>query len=208
METFLECFHAEAAERLERLSSGLIALEQSPDDATLIGDLFREAHSLKGAAGVTGLADVAEICHKMEDLLSELRSGNEQASPLLIDALLGATDAVRKLVGAEVGQQGCDVVPAAIIEKFDKVEDSEPDSATEAESELGEPSGSVGRPATAEESGEDSAEENFEIDLVSPARDDASTKDVQECARHAPRDEARSQKTQPEVCTSPTTSEC
>jgi len=190
METFLECFHAEAAERLERLSSGLIALEQSPDDATLIGDLFREAHSLKGAAGVTGLADVAEICHKMEDLLSELRSGNEQASPLLIDALLGATDAVRKLVGAEVGQQGCDVVPAAIIEKFDKVEDSEPDS------------------ATAEESGEDSAEENFEIDLVSPARDDASTKDVQECARHAPRDEARSQKTQPEVCTSPTTSEC
>ncbi len=125
METFLECFHAEAVERLERLSSGLIALERSADDATLIDDLFREAHSLKGAASVTGLTDVAEICHKMEDLLSELRNGNERASPPLIDALLGATDAVQKMVAAKSEKRDCDVVPGAIVEKLDSVNASE-----------------------------------------------------------------------------------
>jgi len=124
METFLECFHAEAVERLERLSSGLISLERSADDATLINDLFREAHSLKGAAGVTGLADVAEICHKMEDLLSELRKGSEEPSPALIDALLDATDAVQKMVAATAEQRDHDVVPGVIIEKLDSVEHS------------------------------------------------------------------------------------
>ena len=61
----LEYFQMEAAERLERMGSGLLALEQAPSDRTLIVDLFREAHSLKGAAGVSGLTDVSEVCHKM-----------------------------------------------------------------------------------------------------------------------------------------------
>ena len=118
METCPDYFRMEAAERLERLISGLMALERSPGDGGLISDLFREAHSLKGAAGVTGLTDISEICHKMEDLLSDLRDDRLQADTVMIDALLGATDAVRELVAAKAEQRDCDVVPADVLQRL------------------------------------------------------------------------------------------
>ncbi len=124
MATAFDYFQMEAVERLERMSSGLMALERSPDDESLIGDLFREAHSLKGAAGVSGLTDVSEVCHKMEDLLSGVRDGTEQVSALLVDALLSATDAVQKMVAARVEERDCDVVPADIIERLGHLESS------------------------------------------------------------------------------------
>ncbi len=124
MATPLDYFHMEAVERLERLSSGLMDLERSPSDESLIGDLFREAHSLKGAAGVSGLTDVSEVCHKMEDLLSGVRDGSEQVNALMIDALLAATDAVQKMVAASVEERDCDVVPADIIERLGNLESS------------------------------------------------------------------------------------
>ncbi len=124
MATPFDYFQMEAVERLERLSSGLMALERSPSDESLIGDLFREAHSLKGAAGVSGLTDVSEVCHKMEDLLSGVRDGTEQVSALMIDALLAATDAVQKMVAAKVAERDCDIVPADIIERLGNVESS------------------------------------------------------------------------------------
>lgn len=88
MPTPLDYFQMEAVERLERLSSGLITLERSPGDESLIGDLFREAHSLKGAAGMAGLTDVSEVCHKMEDLLGGVRDGTEQVSALMVDVMV------------------------------------------------------------------------------------------------------------------------
>ena len=122
MGTPFDYFQMEAAERLERLSSGLMALERSPDDESLIGDLFREAHSLKGAAGVSGLTDVSEVCHKMEDLLSGVRDGSQPVNALMIDALLAATDAVQKMVAARAEERDCDILPADVIERLDHLE--------------------------------------------------------------------------------------
>jgi len=118
MSTSLEYFQMEAAERLDRLDTGLMTLERCRDDQTLISDLFREAHSLKGAASVSGLLDISEICHKMEDLLSTVRDGSRQVSELMVDALLSATGSVRKLVAAQTQQQNCDVDPATVIDRL------------------------------------------------------------------------------------------
>ncbi|NOX54189.1 MAG: hybrid sensor histidine kinase/response regulator [Planctomycetes bacterium] len=98
MNDFLDIFRIEAEERLERLTSGLLALEQSPDNEDLVTDLFREAHSLKGAAAVTGLEDVAAVCHRMEDVLNRMRDGQMRTEADVVDTLLAATDAVRTLV--------------------------------------------------------------------------------------------------------------
>ena len=129
----LDYFQMEAAERLERLGTGLMALERSPDDCTLVADLFREAHSLKGAAGVSGLTDVSSICHKMEDFLGGVRDGSRAVSPTIIDACLEAADAVGKLVAAAVAGEQCDVTVPNILDRFDVLEppsESEPPPAT------------------------------------------------------------------------------
>ena len=57
----MDYFLLEANERLERLGTGLMALEHSPEDDALVNGLFREAHSLKGAASVSGAARVASV---------------------------------------------------------------------------------------------------------------------------------------------------
>ncbi|HID22292.1 MAG TPA: hypothetical protein EYP14_07810, partial [Planctomycetaceae bacterium] len=98
MNEFLDIFRTEANERLERLASGLLALEQASAGEDLIADLFREAHSLKGAAAVTGLDRVAAVCHHMEDVLSKIRDGRMRPDAQVVDALLAATDAVRGLI--------------------------------------------------------------------------------------------------------------
>ncbi len=128
----LEYFQMEAAERLERMGSGLLALEQAPSDRTLIVDLFREAHSLKGAAGVSGLTDVSEVCHKMEDLLSALRDGSREADGPIIDTLLSATDDVRRMVTALGEQETCEIDPHAVIERLSRVEGEKENQTTAA----------------------------------------------------------------------------
>ncbi len=104
MPSMMDYFEMEATERLTQLGAGLLKLESTPRDEELLNLLFREAHSLKGAAAVTGLADVARVCHAMEDTFSELRNGTVRPNSRFIDHLLSATDAVKELISAESGE--------------------------------------------------------------------------------------------------------
>ena len=89
-----EVFCEEAAERLEAMQGLLLQGESARDGAELITALFREAHTLKGGAAMVGLSAVARLAHSMEDLLAQVRSGRLALTPTLVDALLGAVDAL------------------------------------------------------------------------------------------------------------------
>ncbi len=94
---FLEIFRDEARERLDRIVSTLLALEQGDARADAVDDLFRDTHTIKGAAGMVGLDDVRELAHSMEDVLGAAR---EQAlfQQSLVDPLLRTADALRRHV--------------------------------------------------------------------------------------------------------------
>ena len=68
-------FAEEAEGRLATLSELLLELERNGEDQELLSSVFREAHTLKGAAAVVGLADVLRVAHAMEEVLEELRRG-------------------------------------------------------------------------------------------------------------------------------------
>ena len=105
----LEVFREEATERLDRMVETLLALESSSDEppAEAIDSLFRDAHSIKGSAGMVGIHDVRSIAHTMEDVLEEARASGRFA-PEQIEPMLKATDALRRTISAETGP----VVPA------------------------------------------------------------------------------------------------
>jgi len=74
-------FRVEAKEHIRELSSGLIELEKTPkakNTSELIETIFREAHSLKGAARSVNMKDVESICHLLETIFGKLK--NEQIS--------------------------------------------------------------------------------------------------------------------------------
>ena len=114
-EEFRRLFAEESQNRLLRLSTDLLRLEEAGNDPELVASIFRDAHSIKGAAGMVGLDAVARVAHVMEDLLEGLRNGERMASPDLVDGLLIAVDALRSLIPAMLQGEALDD-EAAVVE--------------------------------------------------------------------------------------------
>jgi two-component system, chemotaxis family, sensor kinase CheA len=95
---FIGIFRDEAGGRLDRIVDTLLALERGDAPPDAVDSLFRDVHTIKGAAGMVGLADVSALAHVMEDLLASARHEGALASEH-IDPLLRACDALRLHVG-------------------------------------------------------------------------------------------------------------
>jgi two-component system, chemotaxis family, sensor kinase CheA len=91
---FLEIFRDEARSRLDRIVETLLALESGSADADALDSLFRDTHTIKGAAGMVGLDEIGALAHVMEDLLAQARDSGA-LSPELIEPLLQAADGLR-----------------------------------------------------------------------------------------------------------------
>lgn len=92
-----DLFAAEAAESLERMERGLLALERTPNERPLVESVFRQAHSLKGSAASLGLSAVESVAHRFEDALDGARHGRQPLTPERADQLYRALDALRAL---------------------------------------------------------------------------------------------------------------
>lgn len=101
---FLEFYLLDSQEQIERLGSGLLQLEKEGGNIGLINDLFRSAHSLKGASGTMGFTPIVALTHAAEDLLDRLRQGKIEVSLEMIDILLAVTDRVKAML-AQVDQR-------------------------------------------------------------------------------------------------------
>ena len=76
LKRLLATFKAEAAEHIQAISTGLIELEQAPSaeaQAQVVEQIFREAHSMKGAARSVGLKDIESLCQALESVLAALK---------------------------------------------------------------------------------------------------------------------------------------
>ena len=71
----LASFKLEADERLATLADELAGWRESAASAEAVESLFREVHSIKGAARAVGLAAMEQLCHAWESLLAAVRSG-------------------------------------------------------------------------------------------------------------------------------------
>ena len=101
-EGLLDIFREESLERVERMATTLLAAEPEGGDAEAIAQLFRDAHSIKGSAGMFGLDQIGALAGAMEDVLSRSRESGV-LSPREIPALLGGADAIRAAVADDLG---------------------------------------------------------------------------------------------------------
>ncbi|MDI9259085.1 chemotaxis protein CheA [Alicyclobacillus sendaiensis] len=94
-EEYLEVFLAEAAEHVERLEAFCLALERGGSEPGLLDEMFRAAHTLKGMSATMGFSKLADLTHRVEDLLGALRDAHVRPEPQHVDALLAAVDRMR-----------------------------------------------------------------------------------------------------------------
>lgn len=99
----LPLFIGDAREHLGAIEQGLLALEHGvdqPPDVALINDLFRGAHSIKGAAGTLGFPAVVDLTHHLENLLHAIRSGKHAVSAGAIEVLFDGFDRLGAQINA------------------------------------------------------------------------------------------------------------
>ena len=101
LKRLLEVFKIESEEHLQAISSGLLELEKMPAEAeqqTIVETVFREAHSLKGAARSVNLDQVGVVCQALENLFSALKRAKITLSPSLFDLLHETLDTIKRLI--------------------------------------------------------------------------------------------------------------
>ena len=112
-----DLFLAEALDHLGTIEAALLALDERPGDVTLLNDIFRPFHTIKGNAGALGVTSVQEVAHRVENLLDLARSGRRTMGPADVDVVLRAVDVLTSMirdVGARLaGQPGTDLAPVA-----------------------------------------------------------------------------------------------
>ena len=77
---FLQIFRDEAETRLDRMTDALLGLESGTAAADAVDSLFRDAHSIKGGAGMLGLQDVRLLADAVEDVLGQARATDPSRS--------------------------------------------------------------------------------------------------------------------------------
>lgn len=105
----LELFQAESEEHLQSLEEGLMLLERDTANSQVLPQIFRSAHSLKGAARMMGIGSVELLAHEFEDVLGAAARGTSRLSPDSIERLLAALDGLRAFVREAVTGQSADV---------------------------------------------------------------------------------------------------
>lgn len=95
-------FRSESTERLEKLESGLLRLEQNPQDSEALQGLLRDAHSLKGAARMLEVADVEKMVHCFEEVLRPCFEGRMVMDRTLADKLNRSLTDIENLIQAAI----------------------------------------------------------------------------------------------------------
>ncbi len=91
-------FLIESQEGLDRMERCLTELEQQPQDAELLGEIFRSVHTIKGTTGFLGFKRLEKLAHAGENLLGLLRDGKMTADAAVITALLQLLDGLRSIL--------------------------------------------------------------------------------------------------------------
>lgn len=105
METseYLDVFLDESREHLQSVNDHLLNLEKNPQDLAIVQEIFRSAHTLKGMAATMGFEDIADLTHKMENALDEIRNDHLTVTTDVLDVLLEAVESLEEMVASIAG---------------------------------------------------------------------------------------------------------
>jgi two-component system, chemotaxis family, sensor kinase CheA len=113
-------FVTESREHLKACNSSLLAWESEPAAAEPVDRVFRAIHTIKGMAATMGYASVAELSHRIENLLDRLRRDRLLPDSAVFQVLFRAIDALGKAVeGAAAGTE--EPADGGLLAELDRV---------------------------------------------------------------------------------------
>ncbi len=92
-----ECI-SECLENLDLFERGMLSLERDPESRSLVDEMFRAIHTIKGSSGFFDFRAVVELSHDGEHLLSAMRDGKLAVESPTIALLLEMADVLRRML--------------------------------------------------------------------------------------------------------------
>jgi two-component system chemotaxis sensor kinase CheA len=101
MDNFKKKFIEEATDLIDGLEKSLLALEENPEDISLVQQVFRVMHTLKGNSGMFGFDMIDSFTHEMETVYDLIRNGKLKVSREVLDLTLAAVDHLKVLLNED-----------------------------------------------------------------------------------------------------------
>lgn len=119
---YLDIFIDESTEHLDTLYEQMLELEKNPEEKSIIEEIFRAAHTLKGMAATMGYDDLANLTHKIENVFDAIRYDKITVKTEMMDDLFHAVDHLNEMVSdiANGGDGSHDV--EEIVQRLDQIE--------------------------------------------------------------------------------------
>jgi chemosensory pili system protein ChpA (sensor histidine kinase/response regulator) len=127
-------FGEEAGELLERADATLLQWTHDRSDRSLVTELKRLLHTLKGGARMSGIRSMGDLSHHMETLLAETEAGHVASEPDAIAVLQASLDELHRM--RDLAASGQRIPPATeLIARARSVSAGTPTPAAAAEPE-------------------------------------------------------------------------
>ncbi|MGE4418671.1 MAG: chemotaxis protein CheA [Sulfurimonas sp.] len=95
-------FIEEAGEIIEKLDIDIIRFEENCSDFSLLNEIFRGVHTLKGNANAFGFIRLGEFVHHFEDVLDYYRSTQESIEEHNLELFVGSVDVIKEVMNCEL----------------------------------------------------------------------------------------------------------
>jgi two-component system chemotaxis sensor kinase CheA len=112
-------FTSNCADIMQTLDETVLKLEQNPTNKETIEEIFRAAHTLKGAAGMFGFRAIERVMHRMENLFDNVRRGKLVPTSDTIDAVFAGLDCLKKLLAAVLAQSPSGMKTAPVVRSLE-----------------------------------------------------------------------------------------
>ncbi len=135
---YLQLFVSESKDHMDALNNALVKLEKDTSDKEAINEIFRSMHTLKGNAKSMGFEKIGKLAHTIEDELDEIRQGDSEVHPDVVDILFESLDILEELI-EKVGSGGEeDLEITEVLDKLTKFKTGKAEAKLKKEKKLNE----------------------------------------------------------------------
>ncbi len=167
---YMDMFLDESHEHLQSLNEGLLRLEENMEEISVVNDIFRNAHTLKGMSATMGFAKIAELTHEMEDVLDLVRKEQLKLNEDIMDTLFKCLDSLEQMVDSVGNGEAEDVVDVSdLVAKLSSISKGTPPPAAAPAA-----GGAAAAPAVGDASGgagSDLGIDDIDLDVMKKAKD-------------------------------------
>lgn len=114
-------FREEALDHLDQLNLNFIQLEGDTEDETLIDEICRSVHTIKGSAAFAELMEISNIARTMETYFRAVRKGTYKITDRTVDVMYQALDILTGLIEENLEKNSTDIED--IISKIESIPD-------------------------------------------------------------------------------------